>query len=421
MLQSTVISLIGGLLLKLFLPQQITINLQGNPSFINEIPPGHYLGISRECLQLAEAKDDAILNGLKQIFQQIGAEYRLEFEKKTSQVNDKVDIAATDTISCSAAGIIGDVTVKNLYFEKAGTKYLYYSLIYFPQSEVVRARRVIDIENAKRVEQYKLFMANAGLCQSQGNIMEALDNYNMAIEQSEKLFKGKDTNRALAQKHLQNMLSKLRIEKIVNYDQKERHYIVARVLFNNLPAANVPVAFKVVEGQGSVMPLVYSDSDGLVQSDADLKVNYQHNRIESNVAVDGARAEAVFDFSTVEPHSFVVSSPLEIQGDCFSFELKEKNGTEAVFDRYEVYMQAEYKAASFINYYIARVEDSKSVVNTFGLLSSIKVNAGESVTAKIPFNPWVRQKIKELDKWYMGSSLDYRIVLAGNNVSVDVR
>ena len=156
--KSVAISLVGGLLLGLIFPQQSLPAMSTKPSFIEQVPPGHYLGISIECQQLAEAKEDSMQNVIKQILQQIGAEYNLEFEKKTYAEDNQVGVNMYDKFAYNTAGILADIEVKDSYYEKNNEKYVFYTLFYFPQAKIIQARRLIEEENAKRLAQYELFL-----------------------------------------------------------------------------------------------------------------------------------------------------------------------------------------------------------------------------------------------------------------------
>jgi hypothetical protein len=54
-------------------------------------------------------------------------------------------------------------------------------------------------------------------------------------------------------------------------------------------------------------------------------------------------------------------------------------------------------------------------------LNPIKIKGGTSQLVKLPFNNWIREKVNELDKWYMGGKLDYRVVLNGASLSITVQ
>ena len=89
-MESALISFIGGILIRLVIPEPVLISFDRQPDFITQVPPGHYIGISKQHSELVEARDDALQDAIKQIFQVIGAEYtgyllRRRLHRKTSR------------------------------------------------------------------------------------------------------------------------------------------------------------------------------------------------------------------------------------------------------------------------------------------------------------------------------------------------
>jgi len=419
--ESVAISLVGGLLLRLFLPQQFPPPMSEKPSFIEQVPHCHYLGISIECQQLAKAKEDSMHNVIKQILQQIGAEYNLEFEKVTYAEDNQVDVIVKDSFSYNTAGILADIEVKASYFEKVKGKYVFYTLVYFPQSKIIRARKMIEEENSKRLAQYKLFIKRARLAESKGKITDALHHYEMAVRQAEGLFKERKVKKALAEGYMDKIASRIKLKAASNYNQRNRHFVRCKVLYGDNPVTDIPVRFQLTKGKGFITSHGYSDFSGIARCDVNMRSGYPNNKIIAWVDIKGVDSEVFFNFSTVEPRPVIKASPLEVRNNYFAFELKESNNVDVVFDRYEIYINAEYKNASFVNYYIAHVDGNKHAARSFNLLNPIKIKGKTSQLVKIPFNNWAREKIDELDKWYMGSKLDYRIVLKGDGVSIPVQ
>jgi len=401
-------------------PQQSLPPASIKPSFIEQVPPGHYLGISNECQQLAEAKEDSMQNVIKQILQQIGAEYNLEFEKQTYAKDNQVGVNVKDRFSYNTAGILADIEVKDSYFEKVKGKYVFYTLVYFPQSKIIRARQLIEEENIKRLAQYELFIEKGKDFESQSKILDALNNYRYACNQAEYLFKRKEIKRTFATSNIENLLSRITLETVANYNQRNMHYVICKALYNNKPVSDIPVRFQIIEGKGSITPVSYSNSDGFAQSDVNISKEHPDNKIRAWIDIEGISSAVVFNFSSIEPKPVISASPLEVRNNCFVFELKERNDVDVVFDQYEVSIDAEYKNASFINYYIARVDDSKYAARSFELLNPVMIKGGTFRLVKIPFNSWVKAKIGELDKWFMGSKLSYRVVLHGNGNKLDI-
>lgn len=232
------------------------------------------------------------------------------------------------------------------------------------------------------------------------------------------MFKEKELKKALTKHKIEDILSRITIKPVSNYNQRNSRCVLCRVLYSNTPAPDIPVRFQLTEGEGFITSLAYSDTDGVAQCDVNVSKEYPINKIRAWVDIEGVSADLVFHFSSVKPKPVITASPLEVKHDCFVFELKESNDVDVLFNQYEVLINAEYKNASFVNYYIARVDNSKHSFRSFNLLSPIRIKGGTSQVVRIPFNSWIKENLKNLDKWYMGSELDYRIVLRGEGTFV---
>jgi hypothetical protein len=216
-------------------------------------------------------------------------------------------------------------------------------------------------------------------------------------------------------------LSRITLETAANYNQRNRHYVICKVHYNNKSVSDIPVRFQLIEGEGNITPVAYSNFDGIVHCNVNVNKEYLRNKIRAWVDIEGINSGVVFNFSSVNPKPVIRASPLEARNNCFIFELKESNDVDVIFDRYEVSIFAEYKNASFVNYYIAHVDSSKHATRSFNFPNPVVIKGGTSQFVKIPFNSWAKEKIDKLDKWYMGSKLDYRIVLKGDVLSIPLR
>ena len=176
-----------------------------------------------------------------------------------------------------------------------------------------------------------------------------------------------------------------------------------------------------MRGNGAVTALTYTDENGFAQSDVELSHGTPDNQIRAFIDIDGTNSDYIFNFSTVKPKPIIIASPLEVRENCFVFELREENDVDVEFTSYEVLIDALYKNASFINYYIARVDSNKSVSRSFDLLPPIRLTGNSSRIIKIPFNLWIEGKTKELNKWYMGSNLEHKVILKGNDSSITIQ
>jgi len=138
MVKSAAISLIGGLLLRLVMPLQFPLFMSKKPAFIEHIPPGHYLGISIESRQIVESRDDAIQNAIKQIFQQIGAEYQLAYEKIINAQGNEISSRVTDTFSISSGGVLGILRLQTGMLKSCKKSISAMCLSIFQSSELFR-------------------------------------------------------------------------------------------------------------------------------------------------------------------------------------------------------------------------------------------------------------------------------------------
>lgn len=422
MLKSAAVSIIGGLLLRLLLPQQFPPPVPVKPAFISEeIPAGHFLGISPEGSQPSEAKDKAINNVIKQILQHIGAEYHLDFIKISSSDRNYLNVSSRDSFSISSGGILGDVEIKNLHLEKTEGRYIGYVLAFFPHESTVAAREAIERENNRRVAIYNDYLYKGMHLEAGKNIIAALNCYRMAADQAAFLFRNRGQRISAARRQIKNLIGSLSIRPHSNYDQRSSRAVSCQVLFRGTPVQGVPIAFWLLEGSGALDPQTITNTDGIATCGVILKQEVPHNRISARIDVEGIDAFTTFAFSTINPQPVLHVSPLEIVDNGFAFTISESNHVDTIFDRYEIDIQADYRLSSFISYYIVHVDRHNGITGSFNLQTPIKIHGGSTQNVVIPFNSWARKNKDDLDRWYLGSSLDYRIVLHGNGHSISVQ
>lgn len=114
-------------------------------------------------------------------------------------------------------------------------------------------------------------------------------------------------------------------------------------------------------------------------------------------------------------------SSLEVTDQYFAFEVAEINGVDIVFDRYDVSLNAQYRNAGFISYYIKKVDKGRSASRSFDLVRPIKVRGNSTKVVMIPVNQWVREKWAELSSVMLGSQIDHKVVLHAGPLSLAVR
>jgi len=417
-MESAVVSIIGGLLIRLLLPDPIVFIGFAEPDFVRNIPPGHYVGISREHAELAEAKEDALTDAIRQIFMQIGTEYSVSFEKNIRSVNGDTNKKVVNRFNAFASGILPDVEVKKIYLKSRNHKQMVYALIYFPPAKIKKARKVIKKENALRLNQFESLIQSGVEAEKRIHVRKALHYYRSAGAQAETLFAGRKTKKILAENHIRLLLSRLMLKK--SDAPINAKYLSCKVLFKGCPVADIPVRFKLMHGRGTITSTALTDSDGIVRCDYNLTEGFSNNRVLAWIDITGADVQEHFVFSTVIIKPDIRPSLLIVKENCFSFELIEASNIDAEFDRYEVHIDARYRYADFMNYFIIHTDRNKNASRSFNLSRPIRISGKTTQPVTIPFNRWVTETVGSFKKWYLGSQIDYRIVLKGTEVDIIV-
>jgi len=114
-------------------------------------------------------------------------------------------------------------------------------------------------------------------------------------------------------------------------------------------------------------------------------------------------------------------SALEVTDQYFAFEVAEVNGVDIVFDRYDVSVNAQYRNAGFISYYIKKVDKTRNASRSFDLIRPISVRGNSTKVVMIPVNHWVREKESEFSSVMLGSDVEYSLQLHYGGLSVGVR
>ena len=341
-MEGVIITIVGGILLRLIFPEPLVLSKSGEPEFLRNIPPVHYVGISREHHSLTEAKEEAVLDAIKQIFLKIGSEYRLDFNKTMLSINKRPQIKVLDNFNIGAGGVITDIEVRKVCVKKRKHRYVVYVLVFFPESRVKQARVMIQKESEKRMAQFQSFIDNGKQAQVAGQLEEALRQYRFALDLTDDLFTGKRSYKMLTESHINDVVELIRLR-----EQRLRE------LRSRKPKLRV--------------------------------------------------------------------SPLSVTDNCFAFEVAELNGVGVEFDKYEVYINARYRNAKFINYYIAKVDRQKKASRTFDFIKPVKVDGNTSRIVMIPLNRWVKEKMDDFTSIVLGSQIDYQVVLHSGALSLAVR
>ena len=115
------------------------------PSYLTDVPPGHFTGVSTPSNSLAEARQSAIGDVVRQILGSIGAKYNYHYLDKVSGNVRNPRRLIYDKLSGNAEGIVLDVErniVKSSCLTDAFGKYIYFVLVYYPEEKIKEMRRI---------------------------------------------------------------------------------------------------------------------------------------------------------------------------------------------------------------------------------------------------------------------------------------
>ncbi|MFC1591684.1 hypothetical protein ACFL43_04095 [Thermodesulfobacteriota bacterium] len=212
-MEGTIISIIGGILLRLILPEPIVILRSGEPDFLGNIPPAHYVGISSEHQDLARAKEEAIFDSIRQIFLNIGSEIYIEFDKTAKNSNGDLSITILDKVNIESSGVLADIQVMKLFVSKAKGEYRVFALVFFPPSKINNARQMIKKENEKRMAQFNSYLKKGQDAQAFGNLDESLKHFKFALGLTDNLFVSRRSYKNLTETHVEDVLELIELRK----------------------------------------------------------------------------------------------------------------------------------------------------------------------------------------------------------------
>lgn len=210
-MESTIVSIIGGIILRIMFPDPIVLLKNGEPDFLSNIPPGHYVGISSLHHDITRAKDEAILDAIRQIFMKVGSEYHIVFDKSISGSRRNPDIKIIDSVNIDSSGILADIEVRKICTVKNKLKYRVYLLIFFPQSKIIEARHKIDKENSKRMAQFNSYINQGKASLSDGELEDALRQFRFAFGLTDDLFTTKGSCRRLSESYIDETLELIKV------------------------------------------------------------------------------------------------------------------------------------------------------------------------------------------------------------------
>jgi hypothetical protein len=134
------------------------------PSYLTDVPPGHFTGVSTPSNSLAEARQSAIGDVVRQILGSLGAKYNYHYIDKVSGNVRNLQRVIHDSLSGTAHGIVFDVErniVKSSWLTDAFGKYIYFVLVCYPEEKIQEMRQLskgakiiatVVSENEKHIE-----------------------------------------------------------------------------------------------------------------------------------------------------------------------------------------------------------------------------------------------------------------------------
>jgi hypothetical protein len=115
------------------------------PSYLTNIPPEHFAGVSTPSNSLAEARKSAIGDAIRQILGSIGMKYNHHYLDEISGNVKNPQRVIYDKLSGNAQGIVLDVErsiVQSSWSKDPSGKYAYFVLVYYPEKKIQTMRRL---------------------------------------------------------------------------------------------------------------------------------------------------------------------------------------------------------------------------------------------------------------------------------------
>jgi len=117
------------------------------PSFLTNVPAGHFAGVSVPCPNLSEARKSAIHDVIRQVLGSIGASYGFESKHhvKGNFRGKSPWRAIEENLSATAKGIVLGVErniVKSTWSKDVSGKFVYFILVQYPEKKILEMRRL---------------------------------------------------------------------------------------------------------------------------------------------------------------------------------------------------------------------------------------------------------------------------------------
>jgi hypothetical protein len=115
------------------------------PSYLTDVPPEHFTGVSKPSNSIAEARRSAMDDVIRQVLGAIGVHYNHSYFDRVSGNVQKPQRLIDDKLTGNANGIVLDVErsiVKSSWLTNASGKHIYFVLVYYPKEKIQEMRRL---------------------------------------------------------------------------------------------------------------------------------------------------------------------------------------------------------------------------------------------------------------------------------------
>ena len=115
------------------------------PSFLVNVPEGHFAGVSEPCISLAEARKKAFYDVARQVLGSTGSRYDHHFVFDSSGDPKNLKKSMQDTLSRAASGIVLGVEqniVKSTWQMDQSDRYIFFILVHYPDSLIAKMRNL---------------------------------------------------------------------------------------------------------------------------------------------------------------------------------------------------------------------------------------------------------------------------------------
>jgi len=127
----------------------VTMNLGSKhpaniPEWVTHIPDGCFVGISRPCESIADAREQALDSAISHILQAMGAEYSLEHSSTIKGNLHHSDHELNENLAYTAKWFARSIQeeIQELKIQQIDNKYMCFVLVHFPSSKIERMRKL---------------------------------------------------------------------------------------------------------------------------------------------------------------------------------------------------------------------------------------------------------------------------------------